>query len=205
MTLPRIPALVGALSRGSLRAGVGLSHLPYITPSVGVPPGAVVYDSFSRTNRTPLGTADTGQTWASLAGTGLSVISNAAGAADATARLDVIESGLTNCAVTVTVGDPTGASVVVRALNATNYFRLLPSGAFQQVTAGVPTTLGTMAGGALLAGDRVRLDCVVGSIRLFRNGGNELVAVVVDNAATRHGLQTTAAAARFDNFDVRPT
>ena len=177
-------------------------------------------DAFGRADSTTtLGTTDTGQAWSVLSGT-WGISSNAAyepGAVPVTQHAAVIDSGLSDCVVQVTVPVLSGlsgnAGVIFRATDDSNYWRFVIGGAtdnnwyFQKKVAGSFSLVGTGAGRA--TGDVLKVVLGGNTITVFKNGTQ--MATTTDSfnsTATKHGLANSSSSsggtvARFDDFSVR--
>ena len=112
----------------------------------------LVTDTFTRVDTTgPLGTADSGQTWETIAGTAFGISSNQAYNTDTanTLCISTIDSATYDGRVACTVTRTTQvAGVVVRLSDASNYWYVSLSGsatALIKVVAGSPTTVATTA------------------------------------------------------------
>ena len=169
----------------------------------------VVTDTFTRTNETPLSTADTGQAWVAFTGTGLSVVSNQCAKVTAGTQGSVIDADLADCEVSVDVvsnpQDSTSDNVLLRAADANNYLALrLSTGALIQVVAGATTTLGTLSGGAPLDGQTIAVRLNGTAVQVFRDGVSGLSVTTTLTTGDRHGLRVgTPDPLVFDNFTVR--
>ena len=165
-------------------------------------------DSFNRAdNATSLGSADTGQTWAVLNGGPWGIVSkqayqpgNVAGSVavvDATVSDGVVQVSLS------TMG--TGAGLVFRASDASNFWKLYASGStyvLAKRVAGADTTVATISV-APSSGDLLSVALSGPAITVAINGVQRAVASDSFNqTATKHGLHASDNVARFDDFSV---
>ena len=172
----------------------------------------LVTDTFTRTDTTgPLGTADSGQAWETIAGTAFGITSNAAYNTDTanTLCISTIDSATCNGRVACTVTRTTQvAGLVVRLTDASNYWYVSLSGSattLNKMVAGSPTTVATSA--STFSGAT--------AVEVVMSGSN--FTVLVNNAvlltgtdsfnatATKHGIMRQQALnnSRHDNFTVK--
>lgn len=139
---------------------------------------------------------------------GFAVIGGQAGCPDVNPRASTV-SAAADCIVSVDVPVvpivPGGVALVTRFQDTDNHVRLLMTGAVQEVVAGVATTLGTLAGGAVADGDRVRILVQDANVFVYRNGAQEMNGTLAEpGTGTQCGLLSIGDdTARFDNFDIR--
>lgn len=172
----------------------------------------LVSDTFTRGDTTgPLGTATSGQTWETIAGTAFGITSNAAYNTDTGNAICIatIDSATCNGRVACTVTRTTQvAGLVVRLSDASNYWYVSLSGSattLNKMVAGSPTTVATSA--STFSGAT--------SVEVVMSGSNYSVLInnsvlltgtdAFNSTATKHGIlrQQTVNNSRHDNFTVR--
>lgn len=182
----------------------------------------VASDTFNRADSTSgLGTSDSGHTWSSLAGTwGIDtneayIVSNAASGLYAT----VLDAGVADCTVEVTLVATTGASVgnyglSFRATDINNWWRFNADDNndnlyLSRMVAGSHTSVQTVNAAGIAPGDVLKVVLSGNDIDCYHNG--TLKASTTDsafNTVTKHGLMvslgsgTPSTAARWDDFSV---
>lgn len=178
--------------------------------------GLTVADSFNRADQTPLGVADSGQTWITHGTTTASIVSNQASlthntTVNAINPSVVIDSGHADCTVGVTL--LTGRDIVVRMSDGQNGFLVEYSGtAFSgtitiwryQVVSGSPTvtSLGSASVPGFQSGTKMSVVLSGSSISAYVNGTLAVsVTSTFNQTVTFHGL-SAAADSTFDNFWV---
>jgi hypothetical protein len=169
----------------------------------------IVGDSFSRAdNAALLGTANTGQVWATASGS-WKVAGKAAQPQSAGNNIATIETATADHWVTVAITYPatTGTRcVVARYSDNSNFYRYgIFAGvlALQKVVAGVATTISTPTG-TITSGMSIGIRCSGSTIDLYLN--HLLVATVRDTAlaaGTKAGIQDNSATSRYDTFTAR--
>lgn len=175
----------------------------------GVDPVAV-YDSFDRADSsTTLGTADTGQVWATVIDTGSpgttgwGIISNTAYMpSGAFQNLAYVDSGLSDCTVEVTMVNAAGdAGVCFRVVNGSNNFVSTSNALFVRVS-GSFTNLGSWG---YVAGDTIKVVLSGSSIKCYTNGVEQLSVTNTNHqSATNHGMRRNGGfAVRWDDFRVK--
>jgi len=172
----------------------------------------LVSDTFTRGDTTgPLGTADSGQAWATIAGTAFGITSNQAYNTDTANTLCIaaIDTGMADVRVACSVSRTTQvAGLVFRLSDASNYWYVSLSGsatALIKVVAGSPTTVATSAT-TYSGATTVEVVAVGGSIQVYTAGALLLSASDTFNAAAvQHGImrQQTVNNSRHDTFSVR--
>lgn len=205
MTLPRIPHLTGARRLGPFRASGGMSQVPY-TAAEPVAVTLLARDTFDRADSTPLGTSSGGQTWASVSGS-LNVIGERAGSTSGLVRAEAIDVATADhaaSAVFAVVGGANTMRLTARLTDAANYIFVNAGGAVLQRVAGVEASIGSMSGGAILAGQVVTLRVSGANVTAQRNGTTELTGTTTLLTGTRAGLYTVSTTVRFDTFEVAP-
>lgn len=166
--------------------------------------GPLVSDTFNRADSTTsLGTADTGQVWTvPTTGAVWGISANRAYLTNTTAQsLAVVETGVADCTVSVTMPVVGDAGLCFRVIDDNNNFVLTASQLYKRV-AGSFTAVVTFS--TIVAGDRVSVVLSGATIVVKVNGAD--VASTTDTynqTATRHGLRSHGATApRFDDFTV---
>lgn len=163
-------------------------------------------DRFTRADG-PLGAAESGQAWVTLAGAPVVAGNQAAAstAANTKAAVDLATADHYAEVAVPTLG--TQAWLVARAVDNANHLRLGYSGGtlqLQKIVGGTTTALLPGNLGAFIAGDRIGLACSGATITVYRN--SRALARVVDAtlpAGTSAGWQTADTTTRFDNFHAR--
>lgn len=168
-------------------------------------------DTFTRGDGASLGTAESGQTWQTIAGTAFGITSNQASNSDTTNAVCVggIDAAIANGRVSCSVLRTTQvAGVAFRISDASNYWVVSMSGSnttLVKTVAGSPTTVATSAityGAATV----VEVSMSGSAISVSFNGVVRLNANDSFNAtATIHGIyrQQTVDNSRHDNFTVK--
>lgn len=170
---------------------------------------AIVSDSFTRANSaTSLGTADTGQAWVPLSDT-WGITSNTAYKVTASNQgYVVIDSGVSDCTITVTVSGTTtaGGGITFRATDVSNlWFVECGSGASSVYKSQTGSGLTQMASGwaAFAAGDVMSVVLSGTSINVKKNGTSiGTLTNAFNQTATKHGLRDYTGTIRLDDFSV---
>lgn len=184
----------------------------YSTLSAKLTSVGVKFDSFNRADSlTSMGSTDTGQAWVGTTGT-WGISNNQAYLVTVSGGFDpiTIDSGVSDCSLTIKIGAimVTPGKVirlVARYTNANNYLMAIITTTDYRLyknVADAATLLGTYS--AIPAtGDRVRLDMLGSSVKLFVNGTERLsVTETFNQTATKHGLSSNWPEGKFDNFTV---
>jgi len=180
----------------------------YVTPQ-----SAVVSDTFTRADTTSgLGTADTGQAWDEITGTG-GITSDQAYYPSGTA-LAVIDSAKADAAIQCTWISPQLGTdrprLIFRLTDGNNYWFIDPVNAntlqLWKVAGGGFTQVGSDATHAWSSGDVVQVSVSGDSISVYINDSLAIGPVTdsFNDIATQHGIgiAVNGASLRFDNFSV---
>lgn len=167
-------------------------------------PGPLVSDTFNRADSTTsLGTADTGQAWTPLATTVWGIIGNTAyETGNAAQALAVVETGVSDCTVSVTMPVMGDTGLCFRASDNDNNFVTNPTALYREQSDTGYTLLGSYP--QINAGDRLAVVLSGSTITVKVNGAAVLtVTDTFNQTATKHGLRShNSTAARFDDFEV---
>lgn len=171
----------------------------------------VVFDSFTRANSAvSLGTADSGQAWSALSGT-WGITSNqgyCAVSGGTNENAAVVESGIANGVVRVTMATSASSRVVFRRTDVDNGFIadiFATSATLYRHEAGSYTELDTNLALTVNDGDIFEAVLRGPAISILQNGTEVLSATSTFNqTATKHGIGASGATltARFDNFAI---
>lgn len=170
----------------------------------GLPPW-IGSDSFARANAASLGTAESGQVWASSAGTftisGRGAVPTSS--ANTRAHFDV---SVVDAMATVEITGPNTVQhwLVARLVNGANYYRLGIAWdgrlSLERVTAGAVTILATVLPSAPASGTEISLKCKGSALEAFVNGVTATSVNDSTHAGTSFGIQASATSAKFRNF-----
>lgn len=177
---------------------VSMSVASRYTPGGG---GVSITDSFDRANsNTTMGNTDTGETWTPNLGT-WGITANRAYSVPSTSQATtVIDSGVSDCTIEVTMSVAGDAGLCFRATDNDNVFVMNSSNLFRRQAGGF-TNLG--AYGSLVNGDVLRVTLSGSSIEVFVNGVSSLsIADSFNLTATSHGLRSNGPGPEFENFSV---
>lgn len=171
----------------------------------------LVADDFNRADTTAgLGTSLTGQAWSTATGNNMGIQSNQAYLPTAANSRAIIESGSGDHRVGMTYPvRGTSGWIIFRYVDGSNLWRVGHSSSgviqLQKIVGGSVTALtGSGLFNLLRDGDRLEVEAVGSSIRLFLNGRE--FYKVTDSAlttGTKVGINVDNITARFDNFTAR--
>jgi len=166
-------------------------------------------DSFNRANGA-IGTADTGQSWATLnSSSTFNISSNQAAPTTVTGTLHtpcVVDAGVSDCVVSCDfVSSTSGIGFVFRCVDDSNYWlALIFDGALYKKVAGSFTFVQ-----AITAGSGTWTAELAGSSIVLKNAGVSQATVTdgFNSTATRYGFSSvnTAPGPAYDNFSVSTT
>lgn len=169
---------------------------------------ASVSDSFNRAdNASSLGTADTGQVWSALLGTWGISGNKAYKPSGAGQSFAVVESGLADCTIAVTVSGTltAGGGICFRATDANNLW-------FVEMDVGQTLLYKVQAGGysapvtgmaTFAVGDVMSVVLSGSSISVRKNGAQiGSHTSTFNQSATKQGLRAYGNAVQFDDFSV---
>lgn len=175
--------------------------------------GFPITDSFNRTDSsTTLGSTDGGTilAWTPLTGTWGINTNRAYCATSGSGDQDtaVVESGVADATVQVTVTVAGDGGICFRATDTNNYFVIgndPPTSKLYKRVAGTFTAIAT-GGTQFVNGDVMKITFSGTSITVYLNGTSVLTATSTHNqTATKHGLRlygATSTSMRFDNFSI---
>lgn len=167
--------------------------------------GSIVSDGFNRADNTTLGNAETGQAWSGDFG----ISGNKAYGKLSTDALAIIDSGMSNCDISVTLSTYISASysgLIARFTDANNYLRCeLNSGTvyINLREGGTSSLLAYSSGKTFNDGDIIKMRINNTAISVYHNG-TLIVSTTssFNQTATKHGIRTYQNLARFDDFKV---
>lgn len=165
--------------------------------------GVLITDSFDRADSvTTMGNTDTGETWVPNAGTwGISL--NRAYPIPGGAQLTtVVESGVADCTIEVTLSTLVDSGVCFRSTDTNNHFVTNATTLFRKQSGGF-TSLGTFSTG-FSSGNVIAVVLSGTGIEVFRNGASVLSTTSTFNqTATKHGLRAgSGGSVRFNDFSI---
>jgi hypothetical protein len=170
--------------------------------------GVSISDSFNRADSsTTLGSADTGQTWTALGGVWGIASNQARCFSNSTQSHAVVDAGLTNVTVQVTMSTVAGAAggLCWRAADPSNLWMWeAGNGLVYKVSGGSYTgVLGQNAGLTAASGDVIKV-VTSGNVHTFYKNGTQVGTLTdaFNSTATKHGLRDYNGLSRFDDFTV---
>lgn len=167
---------------------------------------AVVRDSFNRAdNSVTPGNADSGQAWVTQGASVFGIQSNQLKSGSAASGYAYIDSGLSDCEVTIKyVTMFTAQRLLLRWVDVNNEVYLDTSTSTAGLTkrvAGTTTSLGSFP---MAAGDTVRVVMAGSSIKVYLNGVlKQSITETFNQTATKQGVKTSPAfGSIYDDFSV---
>lgn len=169
-----------------------------------------VTDDFNRADDIQLWTAVTGEDWQPVISDGWQIVSNEAALISGGSTSGVVlDADITDGEATVTIVQNYGYGdgLIFRYQDTDNYFSFVNTGdgyySCKRVLMGTGTTLGSSTGITPAHGDIIRvhfegpaITCYVNDVEAWAGTNSAL------QSATKHGMTTRGALARFDDFDV---
>ncbi len=159
-----------------------------------------MFDSFNRAdNPSSMGDTDTGQTWVPNLGT-WGIVGNEAYCIGVGQYTTVIETGVSDCTVSVVTNALGSPGPCWRSTNDSNYW-IGAGGTIYKRVAGAFTVMGTIP---FVAGDTISVT-VSGPTHVVKVNGVPQLTIPSDSfneTATKHGLRSQAGTSRFDTFSV---
>lgn len=180
--------------------GLAARKLRMTAPAAG---GVTITDSFNRaSSTTTMGNTDTGETWVPNSGTWGIAIDDQAYASVASQSTTVVESGVSDCTVEVTLDVVSDSGLCLRSTDNNNHFVTNATTLFRKQS-GSFTAIGTFSTG-FGSGNVIKAVLSGTSIEIFRNGSSVLsVTSSFNQTATKHGLRSNGAnLPRFDDFSI---
>lgn len=169
--------------------------------------GVSITDSFNRaSSATIMGNTDTGETWTVLSGTwGISSNTAYCSVAGVGQSHVVVDSGVSDCTITVTMSALDDGGLCFRAIDDNNLFVMAANAGAAIVyrrTSGGFTAIMSPAT-TFTAGDVTQI--VLSGTSIVWNKNGSLIASTTDSqglTATQHGLRSYFNGTRFDDFSI---
>lgn len=165
----------------------------------------ILQDTFNKSdNPTSLGQTDTGIAWQPLVGTWGIISNNAYNSSNTIKGVAVVNAGVSDCKIIVTLGDVhTTSRIVFRAKNDGTSYYSFSNGALSKYENGNFTSFSGSTS-TYTKGDIVTIELNASSIKIWRNG-NSVIQINdgLNTTSTLHGIGSDSSVAYFDNYLIK--